>query len=838
MVENTSRSEFMPGNAMNLKMLATECENGFGDENSTDDVIGTVNPITNGHSRSTRPKVYTERDKEMLRVIGQFFTEIGLTETANCLTRESQCTLEHPSATNLRRHVLNGNWKLAESCLEELRNVISHHTHQHKMRYLLYEQKFLELLDEGRVIDAVKCLRGDISRIPVRSSCSHHLASLAMFATPEDVRKSAHWPGKGKQSRTQLVDRLGEFLPPDVMLPRERLRKLVEQSLQYQISNCTYHAMSNSTSCGTTSNLFSPLAAGDQHHNNLNSHQHHTSCSSTSTNTAIDSGDGGGVVGASTSSQTRISECSTSSSHSNSYQSSLSLLTDHKCSKNQFPCRMRQTIMDSEEYLYCKFNHKGNSLAAAGNSGHIQLFTVTAQHRLKAFDKKLDHEAPVGFFSWSPDDRYLLSCGARSSSKATVWSMATMDRVVRVSNGPEDCLTTCCWLPDSTHFAVAGIQGHFYLCDLSGNIESSWEGIRVIALAAHSKENTVLAADNHNRVRSYTVDRDSTIIQTDKAIMSLEVSRCDQFLLCTMEKGAGLQMFHLESGTLLMRFAGVKQERDFIYSSFGVEETFVASGSEDKCVYIWHRNRQLPIAVLSGHTKQVNGVDWNPSIPSMLVSISDDCTIKVWGPSPPSDPLSYSATDSDPDSDFFHGANRGGGSGHLGGGSSDTNPGDTSGRGASNSRGNSGSGDRNMFYSGGSSRGRFDPIDSHEIEEEEDDDDDGMSIEGEESLPVHTTSIASRYRTSALPSDDSSNVDDVASNVSGILRNAGIDISQQPGASLGLLETLSAIPEFRISNLAASQSEQLQRLASAASSSDQQRSSTSYQPAYSSFGWL
>ena len=64
-------------------------------------------------------------------------------------------------------------------------------------------------------------------------------------------------------------------------------------------------------------------------------------------------------------------------------------------------------------------------------------------------------------------------------------------------------------------------------------------------------------------------------------------------------------MFHLESGTLLMRFAGVKQERDFIYSSFGVEETFVASGSEDKCVYIWHRNRQLPIAVLSGHTKQV-----------------------------------------------------------------------------------------------------------------------------------------------------------------------------------------------------------------------------------------
>ncbi len=56
-----------------------------------------------------------------------------------------------------------------------------------------------------------------------------------------------------------------------------------------------------------------------------------------------------------------------------------------------------------------------------------------------------------------------------------------------------------------------------------------------------------------------------------------------------------------------MRLAGLKQEKDFIYSSLGgsLDETFVASGSEDKCVYIWHRNKPLPIAVLSGHTKQV-----------------------------------------------------------------------------------------------------------------------------------------------------------------------------------------------------------------------------------------
>ncbi len=66
---------------------------------------------------------------------------------------------------------------------------------------------------------------------------------------------------------------------------------------------------------------------------------------------------------------------------------------------------MKQTIMDLEEYLYCKFNHKGNTLAAGGNSGHIQLYTVTSHNKLKPFDTKLDHESPVGFFAWSPDDR-------------------------------------------------------------------------------------------------------------------------------------------------------------------------------------------------------------------------------------------------------------------------------------------------------------------------------------------------------------------------------------------------------------------------------------------------
>lgn len=84
---------------------------------------------------------------------------------------------------------------------------------------------------------------------------------------------------------------------------------------------------------------------------------------------------------------------------------------------------------------------------------------------------------------------------------------------------------------------------------------------------------------------------------------------------------------------LIRTYQGITQGTYTIYSSFGgVNESFIASGSEDNTVYIWHIRREEPLAALTGHTRTVNCVSWNPVYHNMLASCSDDGTVRIWGP--------------------------------------------------------------------------------------------------------------------------------------------------------------------------------------------------------------
>lgn len=515
-------------------------------------------------------------EQDIIRLIGQHLRSLGLNQTAEQLIQESGCGLDNPAAAKFQAHIMDGDWSKAESDLGELKMLLESPQALVEMQFLVLEQKYLEHLEDGHLLEALHCLRHNLTPLHHNTQRVHELSSYMMCGTPEELRLMAHWDGKGLASRQRLMEKLQGFLPPSVMLPPRRLRALLSQAVELQRDRCPYHN--------------TPLSL---------------------------KGDGGDSSAA-------------------QLDDGCCLLTDHVCSRDQFPCRTLQVLHDHcDEVWYCRFSHSGALLATGSKDSTVKIWEVNPTTLTLSHKRTLEgHSYGASFVAWSPDDSYLIVCGPEDCADVWVWNVLTGELRVKMTHSPEDSLTSCAWQRDGRKFVAGGIRGQFYQCDLDGNVLDSWEGVRVQGLYCRKDGRTVLAADSHHRIRGYVFDdlTDFSLIQEDHSIISFTCD--DTGRLCLINIATqGVHLWDLEDKVLVRKFQGVTQGYYTIRSCFGgVNQVFVASGSEDNKVYVWHMKWEKPIAVLQGHTRSVNCVSWNPTHPSMLASVSDDATVRIWGP--------------------------------------------------------------------------------------------------------------------------------------------------------------------------------------------------------------
>ncbi|KAF1473888.1 WD repeat-containing protein 26, partial [Eudyptula minor novaehollandiae] len=515
---------------------------------------------------------------------GFFTLYLSCSQTVDLLMQESGCRLEHPSATKFRNHVMEGEWDKAENDLNELKALV-HSPHAIvvrgtlelfqscivglivRMKFLLLQQKYLEYLEDGKVLEALQVLRCELTPLKYNTERIHVLSGYLMCSHAEDLRAKAEWEGKGTASRSKLLDKLQTYLPPSVMLPPRRLQNLLRQAVELQRDRCLYH------------------------------------------NTKLDSN-----------------------------LDSVSLLIDHVCSRKQFPCYTQQILTEHcNEVWFCKFSNDGTKLATGSKDTTVIIWQVDPDtHQLKLLKTLEGHAYGVSYIAWSPDDNYLVACGPDDCSELWLWNVQTGELRTKMSQSHEDSLTSVAWNPDGKRFVTGGQRGQFYQCDLDGNLLDSWEGVRVQCLWCLSDGKTVLASDTHQRIRGYNFEdlTDRNIVQEDHPIMSFTISKNGRLALLNVAT-QGVHLWDLQDRVLVRKYQGVTQGFYTIHSCFGGHnEDFIASGSEDHKVYIWHKRSELPIAELTGHTRTVNCVSWNPQIPSMMASASDDGTVRIWGPAP------------------------------------------------------------------------------------------------------------------------------------------------------------------------------------------------------------
>ena len=104
---------------------------------------------------------------------------------------------------------------------------------------LIYEQKYIDLIEQKEILKALDVLRVNIKPYCNNTEKLHKLASLIMCQTVEELHEKA---GITPDYKKQLLLNIRAKCKPESMLEPNRLENLLSQALSYQMISCKYHS--------------------------------------------------------------------------------------------------------------------------------------------------------------------------------------------------------------------------------------------------------------------------------------------------------------------------------------------------------------------------------------------------------------------------------------------------------------------------------------------------------------------------------------------------------------------------------------------------------------------
>ncbi|KAM3281615.1 WD repeat-containing protein 26 [Capsicum chacoense] len=318
----------------------------------------------------------------------------------------------------------------------------------------------------------------------------------------------------------------------------------------------------------------------------------------------------------------------------NSLVGEMSLLTDHQCGRDQIPSQTLQILQDhSDEVWFLQFSHDGKYLASSAADCLVILWEVKLDGLICVKHRFSGHQKPVSYMSWSPNDHQLLTCGEEEVVR--LWDVESGDCIhIYEKNGLG--LISCGWAPDGNRILCGVSDKSISTWDLEGKELESWKGhrtIRISDLGITSDGKHVVSVCRDNMILLFGWEsKAEKVIQEDQTITSFVLSTDNKYLLVSLWNQE-IHLWDIEGTVkLISKYNGHKRSRFVVRSCFGgLDQAFIASGSEDSQVYIWHKSSGELVETLAGHSGTVNCVSWNPANPQMLASASDDHTIRIWG---------------------------------------------------------------------------------------------------------------------------------------------------------------------------------------------------------------
>ncbi|KAF7311490.1 WD-domain-containing protein [Mycena kentingensis (nom. inval.)] len=557
----------------------------------------------NGHSKSPSskaiarvvplgPNLYPDEPdvnrEEFVRLAVQTLRDVGYIETAATLEAESGYAMESLKVAEFRSYIMEAQWTEAEDALLGLG--VRDPEALSDARFLINQQKYLELLEAQKTTDAVYVLRNDIAPLGVDTEMLHQLSSLIMCAKASELRERAQWDGAAGNSRRILLDALHRYIPPSIMLPPRRFATLLQQANAFQRQQCVYHNTPNNP---TGFSLFSD-------------HECDKTAFPRITTTILEVH----------SDEVYILEWS----HDGNLLASASadrtvIVWGLRPEMEGTPIREweKRLALHHPYSVICMAWSLNDSVLLTGTEHHIKMWNTKTGVCIRTLD---EHSEQVTSLVWLPDNTGFLSAGmdfkiilwSTDGARKEVWAVAP----VRIAS---TALT-----PDLSRLVAIGMRA-------PSPSEARPDGEPVPPGALPPK-------DEH-RMLVYNMETRRNDMHVFSfflgSVPDIIISHDSQYALVSQSPD-DLQIWDLSAPRLIRRYTGQRQSKNIIRSCFGgLESNFVVSGSEDSNVYVWHRDTGVLLEVLEGHgTGSVSCVAWNPRNERMFASCSDDHTIRIW----------------------------------------------------------------------------------------------------------------------------------------------------------------------------------------------------------------
>ncbi|KAK5107920.1 hypothetical protein LTR62_000525 [Meristemomyces frigidus] len=601
---------------------------------------------TNGQSENGQTAVKREHDstpffghdrEEVTRILLQSLRDLGYHGAARQLSGESGFELEVPSVAHFRTAVQEGQWDEAEAVLfggegedgeggvmlgngnGELRKSwtsrgfqnghlqrglpLAEHADTTKMRFMLREQKYMELLERRELNAALAVLRTELTPLKKEISRLHALSSLVMCQSADDLRRQAEWDGAGGESRNQLLTDISRYISPSVMIPEHRLATLLSSVQKEQILACCYH------------NTIAQPSLYTEH------------------------------------------ECTPAD-----FPLETSLVLQNHTDEVwhlEFSADGTMLATAGKDGTVCIYDT--STWALRHEIREHDPSTRGLRHETREHERDNHASKGVCYVAFSPNSEFLISC---SMNNDFVVNDVRDGRRIAHADHFDYPVTSAAWLPDSMHFVI-GTQGSqkplgLYRLPETNSSPSASGGAKNNEI--HSWRDppwdaNVPSRDNRNsfRISDCSVSPDGSRMAAttlDNAILLFDLTTPSRSKIAEWTMDARLTSIHFssdgaqllvsingghvlaldsESGQVLMRYKGAVQEQFVLRSCFGgAGEGFVVSGSEDSRVYVWRRQTGERVVVLEGHGGgTVNAVAWNPVQVGMVASAGDDRGVRM-----------------------------------------------------------------------------------------------------------------------------------------------------------------------------------------------------------------